>query len=267
MKIKDLYKKYYDISPKDLEYLLRYKYKVDLMSIILGEDIFVDNELFEEDITRIRSDEPLQYIVGFQDFMGLEFKVGKGVLVPRPETEILVSKVSEESVKGKRILDLCCGSGAIGISIAKLYRGKVTLSDISKKALEYSRINAELNEVDVDIINSDIFASINGKFDIIVSNPPYIETEEIKKLESKVKDYEPKIALDGGHDGLNFYKKIIEQADKYMNDNAKLYFEIGHNQGNHLRELLEEKFCDIEVIKDYNDFDRVVKATLRRKNV
>lgn len=263
MKVKDLFYDYPHIRPIDIEYILRYKYNVDLISIVMNEDIEIKNEILE-DIKRIQKNEPLQYIVGFQDFMGLEFKVRKGVLIPRFETEILVNIIGKEKLRDKTVLDLCCGSGAIGISISKLYNAQVTLCDISKDAIELTKENAKRNSVDITVIESNLFNQISGKFDFIVSNPPYIKTKDINGLEPNVKDYEPYIALDGGEDGLKFYRNIIKYAPKFLNDNGKLYLEIGHDQGEDVRDLLSIDFKDIEIIKDYNDFDRIAKATLRR---
>ncbi len=267
MKIKDLFEKYYFIQPKDIEYLLRYKYNIDLYTIIFNEDINIDYKSLEDDFARVRNNEPLQYIVGSQECMGLNFAVGKGVLIPRPETEILINMLSNEDIKGKKVLDLCCGSGVIGISIAKLYGGIVTCSDISEYAIEYTNTNAKTNGVNISIIKSDLFDNINNKFNYIVSNPPYIPTKEIDDLEKNVKDYEPHIALDGGCDGLEIYRNIIDKIDDYILDGGKIFFEIGYNQGEPIKDLLKDKFYDIKVIKDYNNFDRVVKATFWRKDV
>lgn len=267
MNVRELYNKYENIESKEIEYLLRYKYNVDMYAIIFNEDIHIDWNEFDSDIIRLGKKEPGQYIVGSQDFMGLPFYVGKGVLIPRPETEILVNILSNENLKGKSVLDICAGTGAIGISVAKLYKADVTCSDISNEAIEYIEKNVELNDVDINIIRSDLFTNIKETFDIIVSNPPYIPTDEIANLEDNVKKYEPILALDGGKDGLHFYKSIVEKAPEFLKNGGKLYFEIGHDQGEDVKKLLMSKFEDIRIIKDYNDFDRIVIATLRRKDV
>ena len=196
-------------------------------------------------LDRLIRGEPLQYIIGNQEFMGLNFFVNKNVLIPQPDTEILVQSVIKyiEYICGKeniklyekleksrkssiKILDLCTGSGAIAISVAKENQNdniEVFGSDISELALEVAKINCEKNNVNVKLINSDLFEDINDTFDIIVSNPPYIETDIIKELDLDVQN-EPHIALDGGKDGLSFYRKIASQSKKYLNKERNVIF-------------------------------------------
>ena len=202
---------------------------------------------FVKNIKRLISGEPLQYITGVQEFMKINFIVTKDVLIPQPDTEILV----EEAIKianrldNPLILDLCTGSGAIAVSLAKnIPNAKIVATDISKRALEIAKQNAKLNGVlnNIDFIESNLFDKIkNIKFDIIVSNPPYIETDEIKKLPKDVRQ-EPTIALDGGKDGLDFYRKIFNKGNEYLNRQGYLCVEIGHNQKEAVRKIIEKTY-------------------------
>ena len=167
---------------------------------------------FLKGIERLKAGEPIQYVIEKTEFYGLEFYVNKNVLIPQPDTEILVGEILENFSSKKEILDLCTGSGAIAVSLKKNMKGaKIFASDISKKALNVAKKNAEKNKTEITFIKSDLFENIYKKFDLIVSNPPYIETGFLKKLPSEVK-YEPVLALDGGKDGLNFYREIIKNS-------------------------------------------------------
>lgn len=207
---------------------------------------------------------PIQYITNTQEFMKLNFFVNENVLIPQPDTEILVEeviKIAELESKTK-ILDMCTGSGCIGVSLAYyLKNAKITMSDISKNAIEIAKKNAKENKVleKTEFIKSDLFENIEEKFDIIVSNPPYIETDVIKSLSKQVQN-EPKIALDGGKDGLLFYRKLIKEAPNFLNDNGYLCMEIGYNQKEEVMKLAkqEETFSKIEAIKDLSANDRVI---------
>lgn len=210
---------------------------------------------------------PLAYIFGKTNFYGFELKVTRDVLIPRLDTEVLIEKLIED-IKNltflPKVLDLCTGSGAIAIVLNKETDADIVASDISEKALKIAKENADNNSAKINFIKSDLFENLtNEKFDIIVSNPPYIESEEIKKLSSEVKDNEPLIALDGGKDGLDFYRRIISDAPKFLNKNGKLYFEIGYNQAESVSKLMSENFKNIEVIKDYENNDRVVVGELK----
>ena len=231
----------------------------------LNPDQIIENDKAEEFLRLIerRSKRiPLSYIIGTRDFMGFSFRVNENVLIPEQETEILVEEVIKHS-EGKKVLDLCTGSGCIAISISLLGRPAMVIgSDISKKALEVARENADLLQADkVKFIWSDLFENVEGKFDIIVSNPPYIETGVIEELEPEVRNYIPRIALDGDADGLSFYRKISKEAQKYLNKNARIFYEIGYNQSRAVASiLLENGFTDVKVIKDYSGLDRIVMA-------
>jgi len=200
--------------------------------------------------------------MNLQEFMKLNFYVDENVLVPQPDTEILVEKVVE-LIKNKKVdvLDLCTGSGAIGISIAKYSENtKVAVLDISKKALDIARINSKNNNTEIEFILSDMFKNLeNRKFDFIVSNPPYIKTNEIEKLSNEVKN-EPHLALDGGQDGLCFYKVIINEGYNYLNENGCICLEIGYDQKNDVLNLINKsgKYTDVKCYKDLGGNDRVI---------
>ena len=218
-----------------------------------------------ESVLKKRSEHiPLQYITGETEFMGLPFKVDSSVLIPRQDTETLVEEALKVAKPGMKVLDMCTGSGCIIISI--LHHGKALegyASDISRHAINVAKENAKLNQVAVSFETGDLFDHIKGKYDIIVSNPPYIRTEEIAKLMPEVKNFEPFNALDGKEDGLFFYRKIVEQADNYLNPGGHLLFEIGHDQGQEVSELMVQAgFKDVRVIKDLAGKDRVVTGGL-----
>lgn len=207
--------------------------------------------------------EPLSNIFGFVDFYGLRFDVNKKVLSPRVETEILVEEALKiiENNKFKEVCDLCTGSGAIGISIAKNSNAKVTAIDVSKPALVVAEENAKKHGVKIDFVESDLFKGLKKfkKFDIIISNPPYIESGKLEELDEEVKKYDPKIALDGGEDGLDFYREISSNAVKRLNKNGILMFEIGSSQGSSVRKIMKENgFIETRIVKDYEKRERVV---------
>lgn len=216
------------------------------------------NEALEKRLNHI----PLGYIFGKTNFYGLDFIVNENVLIPRLDTEILVEKViSEINSRNEKcsVLDIGTGSGAIAVTVAKETNANVTAVDISPLALEVARKNAELNQVDVEFVLSDLFENMeNRQFDFIVSNPPYIESAGIDRLMPEVRFHEPILALDGGRSGVDFYEKIIERSNKFLKPNGKLFFEIGYNQGESVAKLMKNKFKNICVYKDYSNNDRVV---------
>ena len=225
----------------------------------------VDEDIYNEYIKLIvkrATHYPLQYIIGTQEFMGLEFEVNENVLIPRWETEMLVEEVLKICDKRDKVLDMCTGSGCIITSIKKLGEVKKAVGvDISEAAIEVSKINAKNNDVEVDFIVSDLFENVLGTYDIIVSNPPYIKTKVIEGLMPEVRRFEPMIALDGSEDGLYFYEKIIEASLDYLKRNGHIFFEIGYDQGKEVAMLLiKHNFEEIQVIKDYAGHDRIVKA-------
>lgn len=210
---------------------------------------------------------PLQHITGTQGFMGLDFKVSKDVLIPRPDTEILVECVMKEVHDGMRILDMCTGSGCILLSLLHYSNDCIGVgADISPKALEIARENAANLGIEAQFVESDLFSNIEGKFDIFVSNPPYIRTCEIEELMPEVKDHDPFIALNGHESGLYFYELIIDGVGEHLNRGALVAFEIGCDQGESVSNLMKEKgYLGVEVIKDYGGNDRVVKGIFRQQ--
>lgn len=212
---------------------------------------------------------PIQHITHMQEFMKLNFYVDEDVLIPRPDTEVLVEEVIKiaKNINAKRILDMCTGSGAIAVSLAKyIENSQITAVDISPKALNIAKKNAINNLVQdqITFINSNLFENLKGqKYDIIVSNPPYIRTEIIKSLDKEVQK-EPIIALDGGKDGLDFYRKIIEQGYQYLKYSGYLCLEIGYDQKIDVIELIEnsEKYLDTYSKKDLYENDRVIVTKL-----
>ena len=241
---------------KPREYLIIYDNK---------EVTKAQREEYVKNIKRLIAGEPLQYITGVQEFMKMNFVVTKDVLIPQPDTEILVEEVIKiaNKLQNPYILDLCTGSGAIAVSLAKnIPNVKIVATDISKKALEIAKYNAKLNGVlnNIDFIESNLFEKLkNIKFDIIVSNPPYIATSEIKTLPKDVRQ-EPIIALDGGKDGLDFYRKIYEKGYEFLNRHGFLCVEIGYNQKEAVKKIIEQQKRYVETYckKDLCENDRVV---------
>lgn len=213
-------------------------------------------------IQRLIDGEPLQYLTGQQEFMKLNFMVNKNVLIPRQDTEILVEEVLKltNDFKDLKILDMCTGSGAIAISISKfILNVKVYAVDISNNALEVAKYNNEKLNTNVVFIESDLFQNVKGKFNIIVSNPPYIKTSVINELEEEVKN-EPKLALDGGQDGLFFYRKIIENAHNFLEQKGYLCLEIGYDQKDGVIDIINKtgKYKEVYYKKDLAGNDRIV---------
>ena len=241
--------------------------KKEYLLIHSEEEVKQEDKIkYENCIKELIKGKPLQYITNKQEFMGLNFYVDENVLIPQPDTEILVEKAIEiaEITQKNKILDMCTGSGCIAISLAKkINNAQITAVDISNSALKVANKNAINNNVEnkIKFINSDMFNNIVEKFDIIVSNPPYIETETINKLEIAVQN-EPHLALDGGIDGLKFYNIISNNAFKYLNKNGYLLLEIGYNQQESVTQLLQDtgKYKNIETIKDLGGNYRVVIA-------
>lgn len=203
---------------------------------------------------------PLQHITGIQEFMGLPFHVNEHVLIPRQDTEVLVEEVEKVLTEGMELLDVCTGSGCILLSLLKRHPNLIgTGVDISKEALFVARENAKGLEVEATFRESDLFANVNGRYDVIVSNPPYIRTAVIETLEEEVRLHDPRLALDGKEDGLYFYRRIIEESPQYLKQGGFLYFEIGHDQGEDVKKLMEEAgYMQVMVKKDLAGLDRVV---------
>ena len=250
-----------------IKILINHVFKITKEQIVtkLDEELCdSDVDLFKKAVQKVKNGIPVQYVTNHQEFMNLNFYVDENVLIPQPDTEIVVEEIINQfKDKNCKILDLCTGSGAIAISLAKyIENSTIVASDISSKAIQVAKLNAEKNLVHkkIEFIESDLFENINKKdFDVIVSNPPYIKSKEIDSLSKEVK-CEPHIALDGGEDGLLFYKAIIEKSHNYLNKNGKLFLEIGYNQKEDVKKLLSENnnFYNIYSKKDLGQNDRIV---------
>lgn len=241
---------------------------VDKVYLITNSDREIDDlSEFDALVKRRLNHEPMQYILNHAEFMGLDFYVDENVLIPRPDTEILVEKViSHFGETSFEFLDIGTGSGCIPISIlANCKNARGISADISEKAIDVAKKNAESNKVTerLDFINIDILNDFpEGKFDCIVSNPPYIESEVVETLMPDVREFEPHLALDGGADGLTFYRRIADKGYDSLKDGGLLAFEIGYNQGESVSRIMNEKgYRNTEVIKDIAGNDRVVVGT------
>ncbi len=218
---------------------------------------------FNEFIQRKINGEPVEYIIGKKEFFSINIKVNKNVLIPRPETEILVEKAINVIKKNslKKVIDIGTGSGAIAISIKKEAPDiEIIATDISLDALKVAKENSK--NLNINFICCDLFNGVKGKFDLIISNPPYIKTRDLKKLPDKVKNFEPINALDGGEDGLKYYKKIVGEGKNYLSKNGFIIFEIGYiSVVKKLEKIFAyNNFCDIKFFRDYSNFPRVIMA-------
>ena len=224
-------------------------------------------ESYREVILRRAGHIPLQHITGEQEFMGYSFLVNPDVLIPRQDTETLTEEALKFTEPGMKVLDLCTGSGCILISLMKKCHGLTgTGCDISEKALKTARENGRRLQVEASWIQSDLFEQISERFDLIVSNPPYIRTGVIEELQEEVRLHDPWIALDGKKDGLYFYRRIIAESTGYIRDNGALMFEIGHDQAEDVVRLMEEAgYTQIRVKKDLAGLDRVVTGRYNKE--
>ena len=265
-------------APLDARLLLEFVCETDRTTLFAHPEKEVSaeqQEKFEEFIAKRSQHIPLQHLTGQQDFMGLTFKVNEHVLIPRQDTEILVEEVMRDLHDGVHILDMCTGSGCILLSLLHYSNDTTGVgADLSKEALKVAKANAETmglasinTEAGMDkprarFIHSDLFEAIDEKFDIIVSNPPYIRTDVIETLMPEVRDYDPRMALDGTADGLHFYREIIKETEHYLKRGGQLFFEIGHDQAEDVVTLMQRHgYKEIEVKKDYAGLDRVVFGT------
>lgn len=265
------------------------------LSIGFDELIRVEN-ISDEDYTKYwqliikRSKHvPLDKLIGYKYFFDVKIPFNKNTLTPRYETEFLVERVAMDiknlysqvrlnlPFKPITVLDLCTGSGCIGLALGNMTGANITMSDIDKKAIKIAQSNSDLNNkqrqknmepaINPNFVISDMFKNIKCKYDIIVCNPPYIKTQDLNKLEIEVRDFDPSLALDGGKDGLSFYRIIANNAHKYLNGNGKLYLEIGVGQSEQVCKMLNKNFDSIQVIKDLAGIDRFVIAKKREKYV
>ena len=227
-----------------------------------AEEEKVYQELIERRAKRI----PLQQITGEQEFMGLSFRVNEHVLIPRQDTEVLVEEALNYVRSGMDILDVCTGSGCILLSVLKLGKKKCrgilhgTGVDLSREALQVAEENAGRLQVEATFLHSDLFAEVQGQYDMILSNPPYIEKAVVETLEEEVRIHEPRMALDGGEDGLDFYRKITAESVQDLRKGGRLLFEIGYDQGEAVSALMKEHFAEVRVIQDLAGLDRVVSG-------
>ncbi len=251
-------------NPKlDSEYIISHVLGMSRLELYLHqEDKVAENDLslIQSMISRRGKNEPLQYILGETDFYGLTFKVNEHVLIPRPETELLVEKIIKENPTAEEILEIGTGSGAIVIALAaNIKNAKFMAVDISNEALQIARENAVKNMVNINFCFSDVFENVTGKYDLIVSNPPYISGNEYQYLSREIREYEPSIALLANDNGLAFYKKILHFAKDYLTEKGKIYFEIGHSLSESIKKVAEENgFRYIETVKDLNSYDRMM---------
>lgn len=261
----------------DTKILAQYAFNLNYTELFLRQKDEMPEkmgELFEKWIELRKNHMPCQYITKKQMFMGYEFGTARDVLIPRPETELLVEEALKQaedfSENPLRVLDLCCGSGCIGLSFWKKREeaghgeDEVILADISDAALALSERNRCQIDAKCEIVKSDLFSDINGKFDFILSNPPYIKSGDIAGLMEEVRDFEPRLALDGKESGLYFYEKIIKEAGNYLNEAGRIFFEIGFDQYEDVRRfLVAAGFENVNIVQDYAGLDRVVTARYR----
>ena len=268
----------------DIRILLEDLCGVDREELFIQGDKVIsrrETEIFMNAVNKRMGHYPVQYITGKQEFMGLTFTVNQNVLIPRMDTEILVEEVMRQLNDNSRILDMCTGSGCILLSLLYYSNDCEGVGvDISEEALDVAKDNAgrlilddtfdllfktggmgkkHLDENKIEFIQSNLFNDVRGRFDIIVSNPPYIRSDVIPTLMEEVRDYEPILALDGKEDGLYFYRKIIEKSPDFLNPGGLLFFEIGYDQAHDVVALMEKAgFKDVTVVQDYAHLDRVV---------
>lgn len=248
------------IDEMEADYILSYELDIPVTEISLT-NIDLTKKQYNSVIKKVKlrcKHQPISKIFGKAYFCGFEFNVTKDVLSPRFDTESLVENALAYIMPNHRVLDLCTGSGCVAVSIAKQVDAYVEGCDISPKALKVAKSNAKKHNVKVDMYRSNMFDKVQGKFNVIVSNPPYIETEVVKTLEDEVKFYDPNLALDGGADGLDFYRDIAKNVKEYLVEGGVLLLEIGYNQGKAVTDIFKNISKDIKIIKDYNNNDRVV---------
>jgi release factor glutamine methyltransferase len=261
----------------DAWYLLEYVTGMSRTDYLLRRQEMMkdgEQERYRELAAKRAAHIPLQHLTGTQEFMGFSFCVNEHVLVPRQDTETLVEeavsylRLIRQKEEPVRVLDLCTGSGCIAVSLKKLCpRIHMTASDLSADALTVARENGSRLEAEITWVESDLFERLTGRFDLIVSNPPYIRTDVIETLSEEVRCHEPYQALDGHEDGLFYYRRIIQQAHEYLHAGGSLMFEIGYDQGSEVADLMRQNgFTGVEVKKDLAGADRVVLGTKKAIN-
>jgi release factor glutamine methyltransferase len=278
-----------DNAGREAELIISYCLNIDSVTLYKDDPLISENIILKIDnlLKRRAQREPLQYIVGYTEFCGLKIKVGKGVLIPRPETELLVEEaikilkskminthlpplppLGKGGQRGGSILDLCTGGGCIALALAReIPDAQVYGTDTSKIAIRYAKENAKLNKIkNVTFIKGSLFEPVKkslNTFDLIVSNPPYIKRNDIKNLQIEIKDWEPVEALDGGENGLDYYRAIIPEAKNYLKEGAFLIFELGISQADAVKKIAQDAgFINISLIKDYAGIERILIAKL-----
>lgn len=249
-----------NIEPEDADFIIAEVLGVKRTELVLIQEI--DNEKIEtinEYVETRLKNIPVEKIFKKAYFYGLEFKVDENVLSPRPETELLVEQALEYIKENdyNTVLDMCTGSGCLAISLKKNANINVTAVDVSSKALQIAKANAKNNNVEIEFIKSNMFEKVEGKFDLIISNPPYIDTDQVEELQPEVRNADPYIALDGGEMGLKFYNIIHDNLRKHLNENGVVILEIGEEQ----KDMIVSLFNDFEFVKciqDYSGLDRVL---------
>ncbi len=269
MELREIRKQYlpkqtdYPDIMSDLNLVVSHMLKIDIADISPFTKISdLQYKYIKRTLSKHMRGVPIQKLIGYSIFQDCYIAYSKHTLTPRLETELLVEKVLEDinDKKDVSVLDLCSGSGCIGIAIAKKSNAKVTCADISRFAIRDIKQNARINNVAVEIVRSNMFDNINDKYDVIVCNPPYIPIAEYKQLDSLVKGNDPKLALVADNNGLEFYEIIANLSSKYLRNGGKLFLEIGYNQGKNVKNLLLNHFNKIEVLRDYSQNDRIVIA-------
>ena len=248
------------VDERDADYILSYELNIPVTEIPFST-LDLNKKQYNSIIKKVKlrcSHMPITKIFKKAYFYGTEFAVDKNVLSPRVDTELLVEKALEYIKENDRVLDLCTGSGCVAVSIAREIDAYVEACDISKKALKIAKRNVKNHNLKIDVYQSNMFDKVQGKFNVIVSNPPYIERDVLKTLDREVQEHDPSLALDGGLDGLDFYRQIARDIKKYLLKDGVLLLEIGYNQGESVKNLFKDIARDIKVIKDYNNNDRVV---------
>lgn len=252
------------INERDADYIIAYELDMPITEIPLSTRDLTKKQ-YNAVIKKVKlrcKHKPISKIFGRAYFCGFEFNVNKHVLSPRFDTELLVEQALKYIKSNDRVLDLCTGSGCVAISIAKNIDAYIEGCDISRKALKLAAKNVKLNNVKVDMYQSNMFSAVQGKFNVIVSNPPYIETGVVKTLDKEVVEHDPILALDGGNDGLNFYREIANNVKNYLVDDGVLLLEIGYNQAESVSNIFKHISKQVEVVKDYNNNDRIIIVKL-----
>jgi len=265
MKVNELLQEFEEVDPVKKKYLIMHQNNWTLTDLVMNDNTEVDPTFFRKSCKKLKKNIPVQYLCQSAYFFNEKFYINKNVLIPRPETEILVAealkRIKTISKKKIKILEIGTGSGIIALTLKRLLpESEIVAVDISRKALKVAKINQTIQKSNIVLKKSNLFKNINGKYDLIISNPPYVKKNSIH-IETQVKKYEPKKALFAKEEGYYYYRKILEQAKEYLNPNGWIAFEIGEEQGETIRRIAQKNFNKksyqtIEIIKDLNKLDR-----------